>query len=193
MYRKIALTAIVFLSWSFNMSSAQESKRYTAQPEHEVLKLFEGEWAFERFSAAGDGSMPEKLGAGVISAGLLGDTFVVSKWSGTVYGIDYAAVQTLGYDIDKESYSGLWIDSLMNYQWQLDGYLAPHGKEFVLTAEGPAPGGGTGRFRERYQFESADAITIFAEMLRDEEWIPITTTHLARKEAAPETSREASE
>lgn len=193
MFRKIALTAAIFLFWSPSMSSAQESKRYAPQPEHELLKRFEGEWTFERFSEGADGSTPEKLGTGEISAGLLGELFVVSRWSGNLYGYDFSAVQTLGYDIDKEAYAGSWVDGFMNYQWQLEGSLDPDGKEFILASEGPAPDGGTTRFRERYRFESADAITVLAEMRQDGEWTSISNTRLARKQSTPRPARDASE
>ena len=141
-------------------SSAQESKLYTPQPEHELLKRFEGAWRFEKLAAAADGSTPGKLGTGEIKAELLGGFFVVCKWSGNVYGNDYSAVQTLGYDVDKKAYSGLWIDNTMSYQWQLHGSWEADRKELVISASGPGPTGGICKFRERYQFKSADSITV---------------------------------
>jgi hypothetical protein len=171
------------------MSSAQESKLYAPQPEHELLKRFEGEWKFEKLSMAADGSTPGKLGAGEITAELLGGFFVVCKWSGNVYDSDYAAVQTLGYDIDKKAYSGLWIDNTMSYQWQLNGSLEADGKELVISASGPGPNGGTSKFRERYQFKSADSITIVAEMLQEEKWVAFMTSQLTRKEKTPTTDQ----
>lgn len=185
MYRKCSLIAVILVLWSLNMSSAQESKLYTPQPEHELLKRFEGEWRFEKLSAAADGSAPAKLGTGEITAELLGGFFVVCKWSGNVYDTDYAAVQTLGYDIDKKAYTGLWIDNTMSYQWQLDGSLEADSKELVITASGPGPDGGMCKFRERYQFKSTDSITIVAEMLQEEKWVTFMTTQLTRKETIP--------
>ncbi|MCG3160273.1 MAG: hypothetical protein JMDDDDMK_01342 [Acidobacteria bacterium] len=169
---------------------AQQSKLYTPQPEHEILKRFEGEWRFEKFLVAADGSTSGKLGAGKITAELLGGFFVVSKWSGNVYDTDYAAVQTLGYDVDKKAYSGLWIDNTMSYQWQLHGSLEVDSKELVITASGPGPSGGIRQFRERYQFKSADSITIVGETLQDKKWVKFITTQLTRKEkAAKETNK----
>jgi hypothetical protein len=168
-----------------NLSSAQESKLVTPQPEHELLKRFAGQWRFEKLSAAAEGAAPVKLGAGEINAELLGDFFVVSKWTGKAYDTDYAAVQTLGYDVEKKAYSGLWMDSFMSYQWPLQGSMDAESKELVITASGPSPTGGIGKFRERYQFKSADSITVVAEMFKNEKWIKFTTTQMTRKEPAP--------
>src|SRR5262245_6640683 len=170
-----------------NVSSAQESKRSIPQTAHELLKRFEGAWRFEKLYSAADGSAPAKLGAGEIKAELLGGFFVVSKWSGRVYDSDYAAVQTLGYDVDKKAYSGLWIDNTMSYQWQLHGSWEADSKELVIAASGPSPTGGTCKFRERYQFKSADSITVVGEMWQKEKWVPFLTTQLTRQEKTPKT------
>src|SRR5262245_687503 len=159
---------------------AKEVNHFTPQPEHELLKRFEGAWKYERVSAAADGSAPQKIGTGEIKAELLGSFFVVSKWSGNDYGTAYSAVQTLGYDVDKKAYSGLWIDSTMSYQWQLHGSREADKKELVITASGPGPMGGICKFRERYQFKS-DSITVVAEMFQKENWVTFMTTQLTRK------------
>lgn len=185
MDRKCSLIVGILVLLSVNMSSAQESKLFTPQPEHELLKRFEGEWRFERLSAAADGSTSRKLGSGEITADLLGGFFVVGKWSGKVYGTDYAAVHTLGYDIDRKAYTGLWIDNFMSYQWQLEGSVDASSNELVVTASGPGPDGGTRQFRERYQFESADSIAIAAEILQENKWVAFATTQLSRKERTP--------
>jgi uncharacterized protein (TIGR03067 family) len=162
-------------------SAAPESKLYSPQPEHELLKRFDGAWRFEKLAAAAEGSTPQKLGTGEIKAELVGGFFVVSKWTGNVYGGDYTAVQTLGYDVDRKAYAGNWIDNTMSYQWPLQGSWEADSKELVITASGPGPTGGICKFRERYQFKSADSITVVAEMLQNDKWVPFMTTQLTRK------------
>ena len=182
MYRQCSFIATTLVLSTLNISSAQESKLLTPQPEHELLKRFAGEWRFERMSPPGDGSTPRKLGSGEIKAELLGGFFVVCRWAGIAYGTDFTAVQTLGYDVDKEEYSGFWIDSIMSYRWQFNGLLEAKSNELVVTASGPGLTGGTATFRERYQFKSADSITIVAEMLQDKKWVTFMTTQLTRKD-----------
>src|SRR5262249_23323753 len=100
---------------------AQEPTLDTPQPEHKLLERFAGRWHFEKLSTADEGSKPESLGTGTISAELVGGFFVVGRWSGKVYGTDYKAVQSLGFDIKQKKYTGCWIDSSMSYRWELSG------------------------------------------------------------------------
>ncbi len=90
-------------------------------------------------------------------------------------------VQSLGYNVGEKKYSGVWIDSFMNYRWELGGAVDEASKELTLTTRGPGPTGDTMAFRERYQFDSADSITIIGEMQRGEQWVSFSTTHLTRK------------
>jgi hypothetical protein len=162
------------------MASAQEPRFDVVQPEHRLLERLAGEWQFERHSVPGDGAEPEILGAGTISGELVGDFFLVSRWSGNVYGFDYHAVQSLGYDIEGKQYTGQWMDSFISYRWDLSGTVDDASQELTLTTSGPAPTGRTATFRERYRFDSPDSITIFGEMQQGEGWVTFTATRLTR-------------
>ena len=164
------------------MASAEETPSFvTPQPEHKLLDRFAGEWSFEKLSVPDDGAEPETLGKGLVSAELVGGFFVVCRWAGEVYGADYKAYQSLGYDVKQKKYTGSWVDSAMSYRWQLNGAVEVKSKEFIVTASGPGPTGGTTSFRERYQFQSADSITVVGEMRQGEQWVKFVTTHLSRK------------
>jgi hypothetical protein len=113
---------------------------------------------------------------------MVGTCFVVSRWSGTLYGAHYEASQTLGYDIEKQQYTGHWADSFMSFRWELSGSVDEESQEFWLTTNGPAPTGGTATLRERYQLHSADSITIHGEMQRGGSWMALSTTLLRRKQ-----------
>src|SRR5262245_34647485 len=178
---RAALFCVVGFATSGTLSSAQEPTLDKLQPEHKLLERFAGEWQFEKLTATAEGSKPENLGTGTISAELVGGFFVVSRWSGKVYGADYKAVQSLGYNIKQKKYTGCWIDSTMSYRWELSGAVAEKSKELTITASGPGPTGGTCTFRERYQFNSADSITIIGEMQQGEKWVAFLTTRLTRK------------
>jgi hypothetical protein len=172
------------LGWSGALAdekAAQEPAFDKLQPQHKMLERFAGEWRFEKQSAPVEGSKPENLGTGVVSAELVGGFFVVGRWSGNVYGADYKAFQSLGYDIKQKKFTGCWIDSTMSYRWELGGAVDEKSKELTITASGPGPTGGTCTFRERYQFKNADSITIIGEMQQGEQWVKFLTTHLTRK------------
>ena len=163
-------------------ASAQEPTLDAVQPEHKLLARLAGDWNFEKLLAAKEGSQPQSLGTGTVSAELIGAFFVVQRWSGKVYGTDYKAVQSLGYDIKQKKYTGSWIDSTMSYRWELSGVVDEKSQELTITTSGPGPtGSGTCTFRERYQFESQDSITILGEMQQGERFVPFITTRLTRK------------
>jgi hypothetical protein len=180
MYRSCMLLAVTLTIFPLTAASAQESRLVVPQPEHGLLERLAGEWNFERQSVPADGASPSTLGTGVITAEMVGDFFVVSRWSGSVYGFTYEALQSLGYDIEQEQYSGQWIDSFMSFRWELNGSVDEESQELVLTTSGPAPRGGTAMFRERYQFDSPDSITILGEIQQREGWVAFSATRLTR-------------
>lgn len=177
----IHLTAVSLLLTGLTLALAEEPSLDTIQPEHKLLERFAGEWGFEKRSVSKDGAKPEIVGKGTISAELVGGFFVVCRWSGEQYETDYQAFQLLGYDIEQKKYTGYWVDSTMSYRWELNGTIDEESQELIVTASGPGPTGGTATFRERYQFDSADSITIVGEMRQGEKWLPFVTMHFSRK------------
>jgi hypothetical protein len=176
----IHLIAVALSVTGFGMAAGQESFD-TIQPEHKLLERFAGEWEFEKRGVAENEAKPEVVGKGIVSAELIGGFFVVGRWSGKVYEADYKAVQSLGYDTKQNKYTGCWIDSSISYRWELNGTVHEKSDELIVTASGPGPTGGTLTFRERYQFDSADSITIVGEMQQGDKWVTFVTTHLTRK------------
>lgn len=175
------LIAAVTLTMSpLALALAQDPRLLTPQPEHALLKRMAGEWQFERFSPVPGDAEPQRVGTGTVSAEMVGDFFVVSRWSGSVFGMDYSGLQALGYDIEKEGYTGSWIDGFMSHHWELNGSIDEAGEELTVTTRGPAPTGGTTTFRELYRFVSPDSMTIIGEMQDGDAWTTLTTTHLTR-------------
>lgn len=161
------------------MTSTQDQTLYNPQPEHKLLERFAGEWHFEKFALPENHGEPEISGKGKMSAELVGRFFVVCHWMGEIYETEYKALQTIGYDADQNKYTGNWIDSSMNYRWQLDGCVNPESEEFILLSSGPGLSGTT-TFRERYQFHSKDQINTIGEMQQDDKWVKFMTTRLSR-------------
>ncbi len=157
---------------------AQEPRYDVAAPEHALLERFAGDWNFERFSVPTDGSEPRSLGSGTVRAEMIGDFFVHLRWSGRLYGVEYEAFQSLGYDVAQGAYTGSWVDGFMSFRWELTGALDEGTGVFTLVTRGPAPTGGTAAFRERYTFESDGSVTILGEMEQGAGWVGISSTRL---------------
>ena len=147
MYRSSLRIAVALTISHLTMASAQEPRFDMPQPEHRLLERLAGEWHFERQSVPEAGSTPHNLGTGTISAEMVGDFFVVSRWSGNVYGTGYKAFQLLGYDIEQKHITGYWIDSFTSFRWELSETVDKESQEFTITTRGPAPTCGTTTFR----------------------------------------------
>jgi hypothetical protein len=174
------LITVALLLTGSAVALAQEPSIDKAQPEHKLLERLAGEWEFEKRSIPEKGDKPETVGKGKVSAELVGEFFVVCRWSGELYGADYEAFQSLGYDIEQKKYTGCWLDSTMSYRWELSGTVDKNSQEFIVTSSGPGPSGGAAKFRERYHFDSEDSITVIGEMQQGEEWVAFVKTHLSR-------------
>ena len=159
------------------MLSAQPNF-FSPQPGHELLKRFVGSWRFEKWSEPEEDAKSQDLGTGTVRGEALGAFYVICHWSGTVYDAPFKALQTLGYDMELEKWSGSWVDTLMNYRWNFLGNLEED--DLIFIATGPGPTGGEATFRERFCFHSTDHITIKAEMEQDGVWSPFMTTKLFR-------------
>lgn len=180
-YRGAMLCLLAVTGFPTAQVSAQDPRWDLPHPEHALLDRLVGEWTFERLSAPAEGALSSSLGRGVVSASKVGEYFVVSRWSGTVYGAEYTAVQSLGFDVVRRRYTGDWIDNFLSFRWILSGFVAGGDSTLVISTSGPGPAGGMGSFRERHLFESADAITIIGEMQQGDAWVALTTTRLTRR------------
>ena len=163
-------------------SSAESTKAISG---FELLKQFVGTWQVEsRTPEAGD---DDKASFSVtMTAEAVGNHWVVSKQSGKVKGMgDFRAVQTVGYDSDKDIYFGTWVDSTSGYTWKLNGTLIEGGKKLSLESEGPDPKDAKvmRKYRDVYEFESKDEIATVAQMLGDDgKWQTFMKGKMTRKE-----------
>lgn len=152
-------------------------------PEHDFLKKFAGEWVSKSKSIAVE-NMPAMECSGTSTYRMLGDYWIVAELTGDFGGATMNAVQTIGYDSKKQKYVGTWVDSMMNHMWHYEGTVDEGGNKLVLEAEGPnfASHGKTAKFRDSYEFKSADHI-IATSMMQDEsgKWITFMVGDVTRK------------
>ncbi|MEQ1906094.1 MAG: DUF1579 domain-containing protein [Pirellulaceae bacterium] len=153
---------------------AQETPPAPApEKEHKWLQQFVGEWAFESAATMSPGQ-PEIKSKGKMKSRGLGEMWVLNEITMPIPGAEIIGVQTLGYDPAKKKYVGSWVDSMTNHMWVYEGTVDAAGKKLTLEADGPnfmAPGKTT-KFRDEYEFKSADQVIATSSMRGDDgKWI----------------------
>lgn len=176
--KKLVLTALFATLWASSAIVAQEIPQFPQpQKEHEWLQKFVGEWSSESKASMGPG-VPEMQCQGKMKSRMLGGFWLISDNEGDMGGMKMAAVQTIGYDVEKKKYVGTWIDSMMNHMWKYEGTVDASGKKLTLEAEGPnmAKPGTTAKYRDIYEFKSNDELAISSEMQgEDGKWVVFMT------------------
>lgn len=178
-----ALSLVVLLGSPLWLTAQEAPKFPTPDKEHAWLKQFVGEWESETEIPAGPGQAAMKC-RGSVRSRMLGGFWVVSESQAEIPGATMNAVQTIGYDAKKKKFVGTWVDSMMPYLWQYEGSVDASGKTLTLEAEGPnfLAEGQTTKFRDAYEFKSADHIVATSYMLSAEgNWIQFMTGNLRRK------------
>lgn len=182
MIRLTSVALLLFLIAHLSpMLRSEEPNRFAPQAEHKLLTQFVGKWRFVKKSMPAEGKPFSEVGSGEFRGEMLGDFFMVARWSGSVYGTSLRAVQILGYDVSAKEYVGSWVDSTMNHRWKATGQVNSKSQELVIAASGPAPNGETCELRERYEFESPTKIKITSERKQGDAWAAFMTTHLSRQ------------
>ncbi|QEG34987.1 DUF1579 domain-containing protein [Bythopirellula goksoeyrii] len=183
MSRFIAACSIVCLALFTSIVAAQTPQFPSPQEEHEWLKQFEGEWATSSKATASPDA-PAMDCSGTMKSRQVGGFWVVNEMQGDIGGVDFNAVQTLGYDPAKKKYVGTWVDSMTDHLWQYEGTVDESGKKLSLVAEGPDMMG-TGKmakYRDSYEFKTRNLVVATAEMMDDKgEWVTFMTGEMKRK------------
>ncbi len=181
--RRINIIAVLVLA-AASVASAQAPPDMPApQKEHEWLHQFVGEWESESEAVVGP-DQPAMKCTGSMSSRMLGGFWMVSEQKADLLGTELNCIQTIGFDPQSKKYVGTWVDSMMNHMWKYEGSVDETGKILTLEAEGPnfTQPGKTAKFRDVYEFKSADEIAISSSMLgEDGKWANFMTGHAKRK------------
>lgn len=131
----------------------------------------------------GPGQTPLK-GECTMTTRSLGGIWVINEIKADIMGTTVTGLQTISFDPIKKKYVGPWVDSMANFMWKYEGSLDKSGKKLILETEGPnqmAPGK-MSKFRDAYEFKSADLIIATSSMLIDEgKWVTFMTGTMKRK------------
>jgi hypothetical protein len=153
------------------------------EKEHKWLQQFVGEWAFESAATMSPGQ-PEIKSKGKMKSRGLGGMWVLNEITMPIPGAEIIGVQTLGYDSAKKKYVGSWVDSMNSHMWTYEGTVDAGGKKITLEADGPnfMTPGKTTKFRDEYEFKSADQVVATSSMLgEDGKWIVFMNGTMTRE------------
>ncbi|QEG23820.1 DUF1579 family protein [Mariniblastus fucicola] len=162
---------------------AQETKgaAEAAKSGFEFLKQFEGTWNVEAKE-----SDSEKVSHNVVmTSRAIGSQWVVSKQVGKIGPMNFEALQTVGYDAEKELYFGSWVDSSSNYTWKLSGSVDETGTKLTLGSKGPDWNDATKKrkYRDIYEFKSETEIASVSQMMGDDgQWETFMTSKFVKQE-----------
>jgi predicted 3-demethylubiquinone-9 3-methyltransferase (glyoxalase superfamily) len=185
MMKSIFLTAVIVLlscigGVAQETSSAPKTKKLSG---FQWLKQFEGTWLVVSKSSGANAGETNSHSVG-ITAKAIGTQWIVSEQRGKMAGMDFSAVQTLGYDAKKKQFIGSWVDSTSTYTWQLTGSLDDSGEKLTMDSEGadwknPIK---TRRYRDMYKFKSESEIATESQLLNDAgQWETFMTSTMTRK------------
>ncbi|MBI2922990.1 MAG: DUF1579 domain-containing protein [Planctomycetes bacterium] len=152
------------------------------QKEHEWFRQLEGNWETEGEIPTGEGKPPEAT-KGTASGRLVGGFWGVLEHKGEVMGTPFTGILTLGYDPEKKSYIGTWVDSMTSRLWQYTGTMDKTGKILTLETEGPdfEKPDAIVKFRESLEIVDADHLKFTSTCAKDGAWVTIITIRYSRK------------
>jgi len=162
------------------------------QDEHQWLQKLVGEWSYEVEVMAAPGQTPDQAleqhvekSTGTESVRTLGGFWILAEGQGEMPGCGTATtMMTIGYDPQKQRYSGTWVGSMMSFLWIYDGELDAAGKSLTLNSEGPSMTGEgkMAKYKDVIEFTSDDQRVMTSHLLGDDgQWHKFMTVNSRRK------------
>lgn len=122
-----------FVVWA-NVRQGQETPKPGKQ--HEYLKQFEGTWEVRaKFMGKPGEPMVESKGTETAAVGQ-GGFWLTFDYKGEMFGTPFAGHGVMGYDLRRQKFVGVWIDSMESGLFLSEGTSDESGKVFTMTAEG---------------------------------------------------------
>lgn len=181
----IMVGAILFAAETATERSPAQEMPAMPRPEKEHLWLQQlvGEWDVDVEMHMEPGKPPQKS-KGTETTRAIGGFWIVAENKGTFMDKPFTGVLTLGYDSDRKTYIGTWVDSMTSYMWKYQGSVDSAGKALTLETEGPCPHtpGKLSKFKEVIEFKNPDHKVFTSSMqAEDGTWVTGMIAHYQRK------------
>lgn len=153
-----------------------------AQEEHRWLSRLVGNWTAEIECVMAPGEPPSKSEVKE-SVRAVGELWTLGEGEG--YGPDgcqMTSYMTLGFDPQKQRFTGTFIASVMTHLWIYNGTLDAEKKVLTLDTEGPSfSGEGHVPYQDLIEFIDDDHRTLASQFKGpDGEWVRFMTGHYYR-------------
>jgi hypothetical protein len=169
------------------METTQQESTMQAksQKEHQWLQKLVGEWTYESEASMG-ADQPAEKATGTETVRSLGELWIVAEGQGEMPGCGTATtIMTIGYDPQKQQFTGTWVGSMMTYLWLYDGELDATEKILTLNSEGPAmsdEAGKLAKYRDVIEFKNDDHRVMTSHVLGDDgQWHQFMTVNYRRR------------
>ncbi len=182
---KLTIPILAALSLAVSAFALQEEAMPVPEvlAEHNWVQQYVGEWDVTSETTLEPGAEPMKM-ISTESARSIGPLWILDEGSADTEGGAFSSVLTLGYDPEKKSFVGTWIDSVTPFLWTFAGQLDDEKKVLLLETEGPRWGemGTSAKYRERHEFLSADHRTTASSIQNEDgSWFTFLRTDCRRK------------
>ena len=154
---RLLVMAVAALVVAAGAARAQEYPK--PGPEQEALKQWAGTWA-ATVKMYMQPDKPEESKGELISKMDVGGFFLVSEFTGNMFGAEFKGRSITGYDPFKKKYTGVWVDSMSPALYSIEGSFDKAGKVFTETMEGPDPMGKTMKMRMVSEIKDKDQIHV---------------------------------
>jgi len=108
-------------------------------PNHDYFKDFVGTWDVKTTAWMAPGAEPMVTDGRSESQLILGGRFLMTRFSGTMFGQPFEGVQIDGYDNLKNKYGTLWLDNSGTGFYFLEGERDTTTGVLTMTADWPDP------------------------------------------------------
>lgn len=154
-------TAAAVLFTGALLAGAQQQKEMPKPGKHhEALKQFEGTWdVVSKFQEPGKPAM-ESEGTEVATFGL-GGFWLSYDFKGEMNGRPFTGRGAMGYDLQKQKYVGVWMDSMNSSAFHSEGTADPDYRKFTMIAQGYCDMDGKAvTMKQIFEVKSKDAYTL---------------------------------
>jgi hypothetical protein len=184
--QKVSIAALAVVVVAGTILVAQDGAPPVAKTEqHRWLDQLVGEWNVAMSATMAPGAEPLKM-EGTTSARSLGGLWLIAEGQVNFGGLPMNSILTVGYDPEKKTFVGTWVDTMQTHMYVYRGSLDEAKKTLTLEATGPSfeDPKKTAEFRDAFEVVSPDHVVLTSSLKgEDGKWTQFMRADYKRKKA----------